>query len=259
MKHLNLNLQLVTFLFILVIIFSCNNRKKDDTEKSNIKDSSSTTNLKQGATQINSNNEKQTGLYLISGTKDEKVFFYDEPEISSVRNGYISTNEVVDVLKVSNWFGYVEFENLQGQVSKGWILLNSFSKKISQNEADTIQENKNVMAESEDDSEDSETENGNYSSNGNSFVGTWVEKQPNGTMDDLFNTSISIKKTNSGIYEIKCKGNCFGSLMEFRESNGELRSSATVFGNNVILKYSYDRDEDAIINQNDNKYYRYTK
>ena len=93
-----------------------------------------------------------------------------------------------------------------------------------------------------------------------SFVGTWSILPMNGSIESrISNSLITIKKINSDLYEVKCNGNCFAGLMEYRGNSEEIRANATMFGNSVILKYTYDSNRDVLVDQDDKVYHRHKK
>jgi hypothetical protein len=51
------------------------------------------------------------------------VYFHNSPNITTRRKAYINTQETVYVLKIENGFGYIEFENTNGEKSYGWVEL----------------------------------------------------------------------------------------------------------------------------------------
>jgi hypothetical protein len=53
-----------------------------------------------------------------------KAFFYNEPDISTVRKAYLAEGDIVRITEIQNGFGYTVFTNSIGQVTKGWIKMN---------------------------------------------------------------------------------------------------------------------------------------
>lgn len=54
-------------------------------------------------------------------TVTTKTFFHDSPNEYDKRKGYLTQGEVVYIEKIQNGFGYTEFTNAKGQISKGWL------------------------------------------------------------------------------------------------------------------------------------------
>jgi hypothetical protein len=66
-------------------------------------------------------NEFALGLYETKADKVRFVYFHNEPNVLTRRKAYFNSKETVNILKVENSFGYVEFTNSKGQKSKGWL------------------------------------------------------------------------------------------------------------------------------------------
>lgn len=77
----------------------------------------------------NSIESSDQGLYMIGKTfvVNKKVFFHNQPDARTIRRAYLYIGDEATVLNVKNGFGYIEFENTQGQISKGWIDLSDVS------------------------------------------------------------------------------------------------------------------------------------
>ena len=67
------------------------------------------------------------GEYIVNASDDDKVYFYSKPDINFVKAAYFNTAELVFVSKFKDNFGYIEFKNTNGQVSKGWIIAQRLS------------------------------------------------------------------------------------------------------------------------------------
>ena len=57
----------------------------------------------------------------------ERVYFYNKPDENTIRSAYIELNEIVNIIKIENDFGYVEFTNTRGETSVGWLNLKELS------------------------------------------------------------------------------------------------------------------------------------
>ena len=68
-------------------------------------------------------NETTLGNYIVQADSLNLVHFYEQPDISTVKKSYFSTNDTVYVSKIDNDFGYVIFVNSKGQKSTGWLKL----------------------------------------------------------------------------------------------------------------------------------------
>jgi hypothetical protein len=77
-------------------------------------------------------NDNQLGYYKVDPNTIEKVYFHDSPAESYKRKAYLVKNEVVSVLIIENGFGYVEYTNIRGIKSKGWLKLTSLIKLENQ-------------------------------------------------------------------------------------------------------------------------------
>jgi len=71
--------------------------------------------------QTNTDEKYTNGYYVVNGTAGRKVYFHNLPNKSTIRTAYFDTKEKVYVQKIENNFGYVEFVNLKGQASYGWL------------------------------------------------------------------------------------------------------------------------------------------
>jgi hypothetical protein len=67
------------------------------------------------------------GEYIVNASDEDKVYFYSKPDINFVKAAYFNTAELVYVSKFIDNFGYVEFKNSNGQVSKGWVIAQRLS------------------------------------------------------------------------------------------------------------------------------------
>ena len=68
-------------------------------------------------------NDTILGNYIVQADNSNLVHFYEEPDISTEKRAYFSTNDTVYVSKIENGFGYVRFLNSKGQKSIGWLQL----------------------------------------------------------------------------------------------------------------------------------------
>lgn len=55
--------------------------------------------------------------------KDDRAYFYVNPDFSDRRKAYLVMNEIVYIQQIINGFGFAEFTNGNGKTSKGWLLL----------------------------------------------------------------------------------------------------------------------------------------
>jgi hypothetical protein len=69
----------------------------------------------------------RSGNYIVSNNESEKIYFYDKPDENFIRKAYLVGGENVYVEKVSDGFGYIEFRNSRGLITKGWIKLKHLS------------------------------------------------------------------------------------------------------------------------------------
>ena len=67
------------------------------------------------------------GKYIVNASEENKIYFYNEPNVNTKRNAYFSSSEKVYVTKIQNGFGYIEFTNDRGQTSVGWLNLKELS------------------------------------------------------------------------------------------------------------------------------------
>lgn len=70
---------------------------------------------------INNPDKSQLGYYVVNGSANRKIYFYNAPDVNTRRKAYFSSIETVYVQKIQNEFGYVEFTNENGQTSTGWL------------------------------------------------------------------------------------------------------------------------------------------
>ena len=72
----------------------------------------------------NYNNEdieyKEYSYYIV---KDNREYFYSQPNSNTIKKAYLVFNEVVYIEQIVNGFGYTEFKNPKGRISSGWVLL----------------------------------------------------------------------------------------------------------------------------------------
>jgi hypothetical protein len=61
------------------------------------------------------------GYYTVKPNIIDKVYFYDNPDELFKRKGYLIGNEVVFVQEIVNGFGYIDYTNIRGLKSNGWI------------------------------------------------------------------------------------------------------------------------------------------
>jgi hypothetical protein len=66
-------------------------------------------------------NNKELGYYTVKPNIIDKVYFYDNPDELFKRKGYLIGNEVVFVQEIVNGFGYIDYTNIRGLKSNGWI------------------------------------------------------------------------------------------------------------------------------------------
>ncbi len=72
------------------------------------------------------------GYYTVVATPDNKVYYHNTPDPSTVRKGYFDEQDVVYVQKIQNGFGYVEFTNKIGQTSAGWLNMQDLNWNATQ-------------------------------------------------------------------------------------------------------------------------------
>ncbi len=77
---------------------------------------------------IETKNLLQPGEYEINASIEDKAFFYSKPDLNFMKKSYFSTVEKVYFQKFDGDFGYVEFVNSEGQMSKGWISVKYITK-----------------------------------------------------------------------------------------------------------------------------------
>lgn len=92
-----------------------------------IRQSSSSQNIANSSPQY-SQSHYVGDYFYVNGSEYQKVYFYNAPDESTRRNAYFSTYERVFVEKTQDGFGYVNFTNDRGQVSKGWIKMQYLEK-----------------------------------------------------------------------------------------------------------------------------------
>ncbi len=80
--------------------------------------------------QVDSGNQyKSYCYYIVFGSADNKVYFHNSPDPSTIRNAYFSSKEYVFVQEVKDGFGYVEFVNKREQYSAGWIKMSELTPR----------------------------------------------------------------------------------------------------------------------------------
>ena len=79
--------------------------------------------------ETDSNTKYHLGNYYVNANEEHHVFFHDTPNPTTVRKGYFDAQETVEVIKIENGFGYVEFTNPSGQTSKGWLKMSELIGK----------------------------------------------------------------------------------------------------------------------------------
>jgi len=57
-----------------------------------------------------------------------KAFFYNLPDENTKSSKYLVEDDVVDVIKKENDFGYAEYTNEQGRTTKGWLKMSDITK-----------------------------------------------------------------------------------------------------------------------------------
>lgn len=73
-------------------------------------------------------NNNELGYYTVNPNSIDKVHFYDNPDERFKRKGYLIGNEVVFVQEIVNGFGYIDYTNIRGLKSKGWIKMSCLLK-----------------------------------------------------------------------------------------------------------------------------------
>jgi len=68
------------------------------------------------------------GYFVVVNKNSDRIYFHDLPNDNYVRKAFLVSDEKVYVEKVSNSFGYIEFRNNHGLISKGWIKLKYLDK-----------------------------------------------------------------------------------------------------------------------------------
>jgi len=67
---------------------------------------------------IEDNDEEITTRFV-----DKKTYFHSEPNEESVQKAYLVERDLVNILKKENGFAYVEYVNIEGATTKGWLKL----------------------------------------------------------------------------------------------------------------------------------------
>ncbi len=71
----------------------------------------------------------ELGTYFINATSSTKVYFHNTSNASTIRKAYIDSKEIVQVKKIENGFGYIEFTNNKGQTTVGWVNMANLTKE----------------------------------------------------------------------------------------------------------------------------------
>lgn len=69
----------------------------------------------------------KSGNYIVLNSENKKIHFYDQPNENFIRKAYLVGEENIYVEKVSGGFGYIEFRNSRGLITKGWVKLKNLS------------------------------------------------------------------------------------------------------------------------------------
>ena len=70
---------------------------------------------------------KENSYYFINASNQDLVYFYRTPNEYDRKNSYFNSKEQVFVGEIKDNFGYIEFTNSKGEISKGWIRLNDLT------------------------------------------------------------------------------------------------------------------------------------
>ena len=62
-----------------------------------------------------------TSYYIVNADEYNLVHFYKSADITTQKTSYFNNKDTVYVQTIENGFGYVEFTNVRGQTSKGWL------------------------------------------------------------------------------------------------------------------------------------------
>lgn len=72
---------------------------------------------------INSTPQEDNSKEITTRFVDKKTYFHSEPNKESVQKTYLVENDLVNILKEENGFAYVEYVNMEGNTTKGWLKL----------------------------------------------------------------------------------------------------------------------------------------
>jgi hypothetical protein len=70
---------------------------------------------------------KENSYYFINASNQDLVYFYRTPNEYDRKNSYFNSKEQVFVGEIKDNFGYIEFTNSEGEISKGWIRVNDLT------------------------------------------------------------------------------------------------------------------------------------
>lgn len=68
-----------------------------------------------------------SSYYLTKADNSNPVYFYSSPDHSTKKSSHFSSNELIFIQKIEKEFGYTEFTNEKGQISKGWLLMHDLT------------------------------------------------------------------------------------------------------------------------------------
>lgn len=133
--------------------------------------------------------------------KDNRAYFYVNPDFSAKRKAYLVINETVYIQQIINGFGFAEFTNANGKTSKGWILLENVEYCPSCGSSD-ISDISDIYNLTNNNSEEQNTSYRNEiqeENNLNSKAEPYEEMQ---TFRDNFIRKINIPEISSDVNEI---------------------------------------------------------
>lgn len=61
------------------------------------------------------------GSYQVNGVVTDRAYFHEEPDLTTKKKSYLTDIDNFKVEKINRDFGYVEFTNSKGNVTKGWL------------------------------------------------------------------------------------------------------------------------------------------
>jgi hypothetical protein len=70
----------------------------------------------------------ELGKYEVINSTGNRIYFYETSDERFKRKAYLVGKEIVDVIEISNDFGFVIFTNQQNVTSKGWIKMSYLVK-----------------------------------------------------------------------------------------------------------------------------------